>query len=194
MLQQAQEKGLDPEDYDASRWAARLQQLTQPGATARFDLALTVCLMRYVSDLHVGRVNPNAGQVRDRSQELPLRSRAFLRQDLVSGQDVNSALNAVEPQFPGYQRTLVALHHYLELARQDAGTPLPVPPKTLEAGSHYTECRAWHGSCAGSAICLPTPPPRMTFTNHHSWMRCSVFRIATASRPMGAWGPRPSNN
>lgn len=24
----------------------------------RFDLALTVCAMRYISDLHIGKVNP----------------------------------------------------------------------------------------------------------------------------------------
>jgi murein L,D-transpeptidase YcbB/YkuD len=138
VLQQAQEKGLNPEDYDASRWAARLQQLTQPGATARFDLALTVCLMRYVSDLHLGRVNPAqvkfAIAARNSSYDLA----QFLRQNLVTGQDVKSELNAVEPHFQGYQRTLAALHRYLELAHQDAGAPLPVPPKTLEEGSHYT--------------------------------------------------------
>ncbi len=83
MLQQAQEKGLDPEDYDASRWAARVQQLADPAMRARFDLALTVCAMRYVSDLHVGRVNPKQGKfaitVRNSSYDLA----QFLRQDLL---------------------------------------------------------------------------------------------------------------
>ncbi len=52
-------RGLEPEDYDASRWDARLQALKNPDADpARFDVALTVCAMRLVSDLRIGRINP----------------------------------------------------------------------------------------------------------------------------------------
>ena len=64
LFQQAASKGLNPEDYDASRWDARLAKL-QPTAPkpsdtdlAHIDLALTVSAMRYISDLHIGRVNP----------------------------------------------------------------------------------------------------------------------------------------
>ncbi len=137
VLQHAQEKGLNPEDYDASRWSTRLQQLTQPGVAARFDVALTVCLMRYVSDLHIGRLNPKQVKfsIAERNSRYDLAQ--FLRQDLVAGTDINAELNAVEPQFHGYQRTRTVLNHYLELARQDEGTPLPVPAKALDAGSHY---------------------------------------------------------
>ena len=137
VLQQAQLKGLDPEDYDASRWAARMQQMAQPDSAARFDLALTVCLMRYVSDLHVGRVNPKqfkfALTVRSSRYDLA----QFLRQDLLTSRDVKAELNAAEPQFPGYQRTLAALHQYLGLAQQDQGEALPAAPKALEAGGQY---------------------------------------------------------
>ena len=55
----------------------------------------------------------------------------------MNSSDVKAALAQVEPPFPFYQRTLVALQHYMELARQDNGGQLPVPPKTLEAGSAY---------------------------------------------------------
>src|SRR5208283_5518756 len=64
LFQQAATKGLNPEDYDASRWDARLAKL-QPTAPkpsdsdlAHIDLAMTVSAMRYISDLHIGRVNP----------------------------------------------------------------------------------------------------------------------------------------
>src|SRR6266487_1021200 len=37
-------------------------RLSKPGVSdsdlAKFDLALTVCVMRYVSDLYIGKVNP----------------------------------------------------------------------------------------------------------------------------------------
>jgi murein L,D-transpeptidase YcbB/YkuD len=137
VLQRAQEKGLDPEDYDASRWAARVQQLAQPTAAARFDLALTVCLMRYVSALHVGRVNPQQAKFAIAVKNSRYDLAQFLRQDLAAAPDVRTELNAAEPQFPGYRRTLAALQHYLELARQVDGEPLPAPPKNLETGGHY---------------------------------------------------------
>ena len=138
VLQQAQQKGLDPEAYDASRWATRLQELPQPGAAARFDVALTVCVMRYVSDLHVGRLNPKQLKFAIAAKSSRYDLAQFVRQALVTGPDVTAEINAVEPQFPGYQRTLAALHHYLELAHQDDGEALPAPPKkTLEAGGQY---------------------------------------------------------
>src|SRR3984885_16385828 len=56
----AAEKGLIPEDYDASRWAERVQALKDKSADAisLFDVAMTVNVMRYISDLRIGRVNP----------------------------------------------------------------------------------------------------------------------------------------
>jgi L,D-transpeptidase YcbB len=55
-------KGLNPEEYDASRWPQRLKALSNrpydASTVAPFDAALTVCTMRYISDLHIGRVNP----------------------------------------------------------------------------------------------------------------------------------------
>ncbi len=64
VLQDADQKGLSAEDYDGSRWGDRLAKLKpaapQPSETdaVRFDAALTVCVMRYISDLHIGKVNP----------------------------------------------------------------------------------------------------------------------------------------
>ncbi len=61
-FQSSRQKGLNPEDYDASRWPQRLSALKNAPAdantVAHFDAALTVCAMRYISDLHIGRVNP----------------------------------------------------------------------------------------------------------------------------------------
>ena len=137
ILQQADGKGLDAEDYDASRWAGRLPGLGQPDAAARFDAALSVGLMRYVSDLHVGRINPDHFKfklaTRSSSVDLP----QFLRQLAIGGSDLRAQLELVEPPFPGYRRTQAALRRYLELAHQDSGAPLPVPAKAVDPGSPY---------------------------------------------------------
>jgi len=62
-LKNAEFEGLTPDDYDGSKWDERMARFTgSPGVSepelVRFDLALTICTMRYVSDLHVGRANP----------------------------------------------------------------------------------------------------------------------------------------
>jgi murein L,D-transpeptidase YcbB/YkuD len=137
ILRQSEAKGLNAEDYDASRWDERTKQLSQPDAAARFDAALTVCLMRYVSDLHMGKVNPKHfgfGLTEKTSHyDLP----QFVRQDLVNGQDIKAKLEEVEPPFPGYKNTQAGLRRYLELSRQDDGEQLPMPSKILDPGSHY---------------------------------------------------------
>jgi L,D-transpeptidase YcbB len=140
VLKQADSKGLNAEDYDASRWADRLARLRQSPSSAdqaRFDAALTVCAMRYISDLHIGRVNPrhfkfNLDTAR-KKYDLPL----FLREKLVNGADVRAELDQVEPPFPGYKRTQRAMQQYLELSRQDDGEQLPTPTKPVEPGSSY---------------------------------------------------------
>jgi murein L,D-transpeptidase YcbB/YkuD len=131
ILKQADSQGLDPEDYDASRWAdrlARLQKSHAAGDAAIFDAALTVCLMRYISDCHIGKINPEHFKfglsVEAKKYDLP----AFLRERLVNGPDVKAELAQIGPPFAGYKRTLEALQHYLQLARQDDGEKLPVSP------------------------------------------------------------------
>ena len=143
VLKQADAKGLNAEDYDGSRWADRLARLRQspspasPADRAHFDAALTVCVMRYVSDLHIGRVNPQHFKfnidVSAKKYDLP----AFLRDKLMQGADVRAELDQVDPPFAGYKRTLRALQQYTELSRQDNGEQLPVPAKPVDPGGTY---------------------------------------------------------
>jgi murein L,D-transpeptidase YcbB/YkuD len=140
VLKQADAKGLNAEDYDGSRWTdrlARLHQSPSPADRARFDAALTVCVMRYVSDLHIGRVNPQHFKfnldVSAKKYDLP----AFLRDKLIQGADVRAELDQVEPPFAGYKRTQRALQQYMELSRHDDGEQLPVPAKPVDPGGTY---------------------------------------------------------
>ena len=140
VLRRADSKGLNAEDYDGSRWADRVDRLPQSSSSvdqARFDAALTVCAMRYVSDLHIGRVNPRHFKfnldVARKKYDLPL----FLQEKLVNGVDVRAELDRIEPPFEGYKRTQKALQKYLELSRQDDGEQLPTPAKPVESGGTY---------------------------------------------------------
>ena len=143
LLKRADTQGLDPEDYDGSRWAdrlARLQKSHDSSQVATFDAALTVCLMRYISDRHVGKINPqhfNFGlSVEAKKYDLP----AFLRERLVKG-DVKKELAQIGPPFGAYKRTLGALQRYLQLEREDDGEKLPVSSKAITPGSPYDGTR-----------------------------------------------------
>src|SRR5208282_6668331 len=97
----------------------------ESGEDAIFDAALTVCLMRYISDCHIGKINPQHFKfglsVEAKKYDLP----AFLRERLVNGRDVKTELAGIGPPFAGYKRNLEALQRYLQLARKDDGEKLP---------------------------------------------------------------------
>lgn len=143
ILQNADKKGLRPDDYDASRWAGRLANLVQsaPQAAAdsamHFDLALTICAMRYVSDLHNGRVSPKYFDFGLRGNRKGYRLAEFLRTQVVSAKDVSVTLDPVEPSFPAYRRTETALEHYLELEKQGDGPLVPISKKSIKPGEEY---------------------------------------------------------
>jgi murein L,D-transpeptidase YcbB/YkuD len=115
----ADQKGLSADDYDGPRWNDRLAKLKpatrQPteAEAVKFDLALTVCAMRYVSDLHIGKVNPKhrAFALDDESKRYDLAE--FLRDHVVGASDVAGILAQVEPSYPGYRRTIQA--HFFEI-------------------------------------------------------------------------------
>lgn len=143
LFQSAARKGLRPEDYDAPRWPDRLTRLAQatPQAAAedagRFDLALTVSAMRYISDLHNGRINPKYFDFGLRVNRRSFKLADFLRTQIVSAKDVNSILEQVEPSFPAYRRTKTALEHYLELEKQGDGDRIAVSRKSIKPGEDY---------------------------------------------------------
>lgn len=133
-------KGLNPEDYDASRWEARIHELqASPNgpAVARFDVALTVCTMRYVSDLHIGRINPQHFKFGLNAEQKKYDLAPFLRNRIMTTSNLTAVLDEVEPSFGGYRRTEQALVRYIELARTDDGEKLPDVTKPIDPGQSY---------------------------------------------------------
>jgi L,D-transpeptidase YcbB len=142
LMLQADQKGLSAEDYDGPRWSDRLAKLSAAREPAeadlvRFDLALTVCAMRYVSDLHIGRISPKRFSFgldeESRKYDLP----EFFKERIVAADDVGKVLAGVEPPYPGYRRTMQALQTYVELAKKDDGEQLPSIRKTVAPGDTY---------------------------------------------------------
>jgi L,D-transpeptidase YcbB len=143
LFQNADQKGLNAEDYDAPRWADRLAKLKPAAANASeadaiaFDVAMTVCTMRYISDLHIGKVNPKhfdyGFNVAAKKYDLP----DFLKEHVVDAQDETAALANIEPPYPGYKRTIAALQNYLAFAKTDDGEQLPAVTKPVAPGDTW---------------------------------------------------------
>jgi len=161
LFQDAEKKGLNPEDYDAAeggqgRWAPRLTRLAEiaktkdasdaaQDAVAQFDVAMTISAVRYFQDLHVGRVNPQALNF---DIDAPQKRAAFdvatlLNDQLVDKDDVAQVAESVEPTNPMYKATEQALAAYRELALQQSAAPsavlpaLPSGAKPVGVGGEY---------------------------------------------------------
>ena len=147
-FQGASEKGLIPEDYDASRWAARIQKLNSDKSAdtiSAFDVAMTVNVMRYISDLRIGRVNPSHFNfdinVEDKKYDLA----EFVSDNAVDATDVPGLIAKVEPDSEQYRKSEAALAHYLELMAQQQQVsvePLPMVEKTVSVGGDYPAAAA----------------------------------------------------
>jgi murein L,D-transpeptidase YcbB/YkuD len=109
-LDKAVYKGLRPEDYGSPQWDQRLALIEQAPTVSEsdlvtFDFALTVSVMRYISDLHYGRVNPRLFHFDFDIDHTKFDLSAFLREELVNSQDIDATLSLVEPTFPVYRRS-----------------------------------------------------------------------------------------
>lgn len=142
LLENADEKGLDKIDYDGDRWQKRLKALQNAGADAepdlvKFDSALTVSAMRYISDLHLGKVDPRTLHKDFDPERHKYDLGEFLRKKVVGASSVKESLARVEPPFAGYQRTTEALHKYQALAKEEKLDPLPQLQKPVSPGQNY---------------------------------------------------------
>lgn len=140
VLKNANSRGLEPEDYDSSRWADRLSRLGQNPSEqdlVLFDAALTISTMRYIRAVHVGRVNPKEFkfQLNVGDQEMNLAD--FMQSRVVHASDPASEIQKTEPPFLGYRKLLALLPIYEEYARKDDGEKLQTVTKTVVPGQSY---------------------------------------------------------
>jgi L,D-transpeptidase YcbB len=104
LLKNANAKGLDPEDYDGSRWQGRLRKLGQSPSEQdliSFDTALTVSAMRYIRAVHVGRVNPKEFKFQLDVEGLQLPLAEFVQTHVLNASDPVAEIQKTEPPFLG---------------------------------------------------------------------------------------------
>ncbi len=140
ILQQADSAGLHAEDYDASQWQKRIALLeakhTQSDEIV-FDVGLTVCSMRYISDLREGVVNPRHFKFAFDVAPKELNLAAFVQTRLANGKNLKDEIAQIEPPLEGYARLRAALSKYIQLANEDNGEKLPMPHGIVFSGTPY---------------------------------------------------------
>jgi murein L,D-transpeptidase YcbB/YkuD len=141
-LRLAGERGLDPEDYPGNRLAYLLIDLIDAPHSgieqwALFDAGLSLAGIRFLSDVHLGRVDPgtmghdlSVGRIK---LDIPT-----TLAHLATAVDVAVAVDALEPQFSHFALLKSQLSRYRALAGEDGLNNLPaLPAKSLKAGDDY---------------------------------------------------------
>lgn len=139
-LEHARENGLSNEDYDSDAlklWSTELASGPAPAKIVSFDLGLSVAVMRYASNLYVGRVNPrhvNFGlDIEPKKLDLP----QFLA-ELSRSEAPAERLQALEPKLKFYEHLKAALARYTELAAATSRDVLELPNK-FKLGGHDSQ-------------------------------------------------------
>lgn len=123
LLSHAADEGLNPHHYDVDTLKANLPgalQLPQVAVRKRamFDTAVSLSLLRYLHDLHYGRVNPHGINFKLKLRDKKI---ADLPTLIIANRNQGQLLQlqaAVEPKLHQYQKLKKALAHYRELAAQ----------------------------------------------------------------------------
>lgn len=143
ILSKAAEDGLSPASYDAERLRNLMSQALKlaPGSAAElasYDVALSIALVRYARDLHVGRVDP-------RTFAYPLPFAAKLATDIatllnqhIQRQDLLDLPRALAPESEQYPQLKTALSSYQQQAKHP---PLPKLSfaKSLHPGEQHEQ-------------------------------------------------------
>ncbi|HEX5804778.1 MAG TPA: L,D-transpeptidase family protein [Macromonas sp.] len=136
LLQEAASQGLDPADYEGAALAKALQ--SSPASEAPgLDAALNRAMLRYLSDVHRGRVDPLRIHHNFRLQHPDAFDAALVLEQAVAQQDLRLAVTAAVPRFPLYDHLRRVLAQYRTLqghpAWAQALPPVPKPPKPARA-------------------------------------------------------------
>ena len=145
VLRSADERGLHPEDYDAGTLDRRFGELTTgtPASApdlAWFDLALSVAVLRHVSDVHLGRVNPKKLAIGINIEPKKKDLARVLREGLTSGRIAEMVLEA-EPRFVHYRSLKEAYARYRALA-EASGLPTVAGSGVVRPGARFTQAPA----------------------------------------------------
>jgi murein L,D-transpeptidase YcbB/YkuD len=127
-LESAPAEGLDPLDYDLAGLHALLDSLKAlpgPEKKREFDLHLTYSLVRYVSQLCFGRIDPKLINANwpETGRNCDVDQIVF---DALQQNTVENLAEQLSPRIPEYQGLKAVLQRYREIAASGGWQPLPV--------------------------------------------------------------------
>jgi L,D-transpeptidase YcbB len=182
LLRGAEERGLHPAEYDAEPLARRLNALTTtPAPTARdlawFDLALSVGILRHLSDVHHGRVDPKSLavgiNVEPKKEDLARK----LQQAIASRRGrISDLVRDVEPPFSQYGRLKAAYAQYRALAARPALPPVHAS-QVVHPGEHFEGAIALRRRLALVGDLPASQPPPADRTAYDEGLSAAVKRF-----------------
>jgi murein L,D-transpeptidase YcbB/YkuD len=143
LLANAANEGLNPQNYDASKLKEMLPMALQlPPVAVRkraiFDTAISLSLLRYLHDLHYGRVNPQGINFNLKLREKKLIDLPALIIASRNQGQIAQLSTAVEPKLDQYQKLKPALAHYRELAARTTPLKLDIT-RSLRIGDTHPQ-------------------------------------------------------
>src|SRR5258705_3946655 len=140
VLRTAQDRGLRAEDYDAAQLGQQFRKLAsgQPSSAdevGRFDVAVSVGLMRPLSDVHIGRVNPKNLSVGINVEAKKLDLAGEVSGAIARG-GIAELVRSAEPHFAQYRNLKRAYARYRALAA-DTTLPTVAAPRTVRVGEPF---------------------------------------------------------
>jgi len=140
-LQNAPAYGLEAKDYQGNEIGQLLNGPPSSGGSvderwAQFDVRLSAAALHFISDLHYGRVTPEAAGFKLREDRQPF-DLAVALQGLTSAPDLGQAVASAEPAFYHYGLLKEALARLRRLVQQADFVQLPPPPTNLKIGDTY---------------------------------------------------------
>jgi murein L,D-transpeptidase YcbB/YkuD len=139
-LRAADSRGLPPDEYDVELltggWeAANGEPGLDPRATALLDSALSLLYMRYLADVHVGRIDPKRLNIGFDIEPKRLNLADLVRK-AIAERRVRETVAEAEPPFQRYRLLKEALPYYRKLAADHALPDAPTVRK-LSPGDPY---------------------------------------------------------
>jgi L,D-transpeptidase YcbB len=139
-LADAESYGLRARDYAVSVPAG--DGASDEAGRARFDVALSSAALRFVDNLHFGRIDPAADGFHLGQPPAPLDETGILRQ-LATAASEQPLIASVEPQFYHYGLLKQALGRYRKLAIDPALSPLPpLAVRSVKPGDPFPQAAA----------------------------------------------------
>jgi len=170
LLATAEERGLRPEDYDAAVLRSRFDALSnaaRPAArdVAWFDLALSIGILRHVSDVHIGRVNPKHVAVGINIERKKLDLARFVHDALARGR-ARELVRDAEPTFVQYRNLKTVYARYRTLAADSTLPTLTLrrvvrPGDSLDVVAVLERRLAAFGDLPGGEGAPPSTPSRI---------------------------------